>query len=363
MMPRRAFTLVEVLVAIMIFSVVSLAMITIFDAATRIFRSGQRLRAANSEAMAVLNRIDLDCGNAVGPDGGGHFYAWLAENGDCVVGWTVRRSNPATHQEPLGFVLWGLDADRLLRRELEIDRDGRPRLLNASGGLGQGLNPDNPLALLRIDAEADDLTPQSLVVSEHCYHFGVWLMDTSHAGDLHGSMPADNPDETNALARSTYWHYVVTEGDDQPTEPSGRSGPGPDTLPYYTTLSPWSDGTLPTYPSTARFTLILGGGDPQEGRLISLIDDQIKVRGLSGQTASQGSLIRIGNSLTDQEWIGIHEVNANGFLINDSWDDGPLGPNGDGRQVLRSLAPAEEHENGERVVMGRLFTLVKRLRF
>ena len=66
---RRGFTLAEVLVALMIFSIVSLAMVGSLMIGTRLFRDGEMRRATNDEAMAVLALLNQDIERAMTPRG------------------------------------------------------------------------------------------------------------------------------------------------------------------------------------------------------------------------------------------------------------------------------------------------------
>lgn len=77
MRPRCAFTLTEILVSLLIFSIVSLAMIGILITSTNIFRSGEFGRAATDEAVAALGVIDEDLRRMIPGHDNGFFYAIL----------------------------------------------------------------------------------------------------------------------------------------------------------------------------------------------------------------------------------------------------------------------------------------------
>ena len=57
-MIRRGFTLIEIMVSILIFTVVALAMMTIMLMASNIYRSGEAGRSANDEAVAVMAALE-----------------------------------------------------------------------------------------------------------------------------------------------------------------------------------------------------------------------------------------------------------------------------------------------------------------
>ena len=112
---RHGFTLIEVMVSILIFSVMSIAMIGVFSAATSIFRAGESARAATDEATAVLAMIDDDLKRMVAPQDGGFFFttvnmpipgvppapvAFVAEpGGNMVLSFKIRNPDPGAISE------------------------------------------------------------------------------------------------------------------------------------------------------------------------------------------------------------------------------------------------------------------------
>ena len=70
---RSGFTLVEILISIMIFVVVSGAMIGILLIGTDLFRRGEFSRAANDETVAVVGTIEDDLKHMVPAADGGWF--------------------------------------------------------------------------------------------------------------------------------------------------------------------------------------------------------------------------------------------------------------------------------------------------
>ncbi|MFW5829526.1 MAG: PulJ/GspJ family protein [Planctomycetota bacterium] len=358
-----AFTLTEILVAVMIFSVISAAMLAVFNASTLLFQAGQRARSAGDEAQAILSRFNGDCATAITPSGGGYFYARVDGAGDCTVGWTIRRDIGAdlhdglsSEAHPIAFVVWGTDGDgRLLRRELDVDHQGRPGLivLNAGQEEFDHMGRNSPRGALTRTG-SDVLTPAAEVMSDNCHHFGIWLVGTS----IHTSAGVD---ESLSPVEGTGW--ALTErygGGAAPAEPSGATGP--DALAYYSDLEEWSTGHVPYYPSAIHISLILGGADEsaQEGRLVDIDSSSVQVRGLRGFVAEPGGLIKVGG-----EWIGIHRAEGDRLIINQDWEDGPLGVEpdgtpGTGRGALRSRQGT--HPVGTVVRSGRLYTLTRQLR-
>ena len=101
---RQAFTLVEILIALMVFSIISVTMVGVFMQGIEIYQLGEFHRAANDEAIAVFGELDRDIGLAVNPVDDGVFYcsAMLAVDetsgtvdpnntyaGNCAVGWSI----------------------------------------------------------------------------------------------------------------------------------------------------------------------------------------------------------------------------------------------------------------------------------
>ena len=114
MYKNSAFTLAEVLVAILIFLIISTAMFSVLMSSTKLFRSGEQAKSANDESQIVCNLLEQDIARALPSISGGMFYARLNEtapnsdesNGNCSVGWVMRNPHQdSIHPERFVFVL------------------------------------------------------------------------------------------------------------------------------------------------------------------------------------------------------------------------------------------------------------------
>ena len=102
---RAGFTLVEILVSLMIFSIVSLAMLGILLASTNIFRFGEFGRASTDEAVSTLAILDEDVRHMVPGRDNGLFYSILHDpvgtgaqlslpvSGDCATAFIIYQTN------------------------------------------------------------------------------------------------------------------------------------------------------------------------------------------------------------------------------------------------------------------------------
>lgn len=372
-MRRAAFTLTEILVSLMIFMVVSGAMLTIMLLATRIYEEAEFGKAANDEAMAVLGMLDRDLARAISPSAGGHFYAAVLSipsndaaqpsttSGDCAVGWTIRNDDLAS-PDRTRFVFW-----RTFKYQ-------RPRTLSSGQTivedrfiLCRGTYEDKSAAP-RGSYDSDDLydagtgnlsLPAGMaIITDGCIHFGVWLVGTSH-------------NLADTILRSThpeperYWTRVVVRNDINAwAEPIKAE-------PYDTEMRHSDPDQTPlAYPSTIRFTIVLTGGHKNApvGRLRTALNDtddtgevDIRVQGTRGVSTLPGSIMRIGDEI-----IGYYDFRNGEIKVNSDEQHGPLNAygnsgnsNGNGRGILRSRLQA--HEVGAPVYFGRPYSLVKSL--
>ena len=94
--PRTAgFTLIEIMVSLMIFVVVSGAMVSILMMSTELFRRGEFSRSANDETIAVLGAVSDDLNHLVPETGDGWFYAGVpTTSGNTLVAFTTAGQNP-----------------------------------------------------------------------------------------------------------------------------------------------------------------------------------------------------------------------------------------------------------------------------
>ena len=79
-------TLIEIMVATMILTIISTVMLGVLFTATRIYEVGERSRAANDEAMAIIAQIERDLDRMVPPSDRGEFRAQADNNGNVTLG-------------------------------------------------------------------------------------------------------------------------------------------------------------------------------------------------------------------------------------------------------------------------------------
>ncbi|HEX3132200.1 MAG TPA: prepilin-type N-terminal cleavage/methylation domain-containing protein, partial [Planctomycetota bacterium] len=92
---RRGFTLVEIMVSLMIFVVVSGAMVGIMLMSSELFRRGEFSRSANDEVVAVLGAVSDDLNHLVPETGDGWFFAGIqSDSGNTLVAFTTAGQNP-----------------------------------------------------------------------------------------------------------------------------------------------------------------------------------------------------------------------------------------------------------------------------
>lgn len=329
--PASGFTLVEILVAILVFTMVSVAMVGILATATRVFEEGETARAANDEAMGVFALLDGDLERAIPAAQGGHCYAAVLDDGtgNCVVGWTILNPDPTERGADGGstrFVVWGVDGgDQLVRRELAAIPD--------TGALAA------PASLLA----------GGEVVTRGCLHFGAWLAGTSHDAPLGTSRYPE---------RDRAW-TTMAGVDDTGAPYAGWPAEPRDPSTFYSTNDTWTlpGGATrsPRYPLAIRFTVILAGSTRYAKRGIVVDDDgasRLRVAGIQGIPTLAGSLVRVGDEL-----VGYHAHRDGWLTINTDWSHGPLGAGGTGRGVYRST-PAT-HARGTEVRFGRQYVLAR----
>jgi len=327
-MTRRGFTLIEIMVSLMIFTIVSVAMLGIMLMASDIYRRGEAGRSANDEAVAVMAALDEDLGRIVPPVDGGWFYANLDSNsGDTTIAFKIaRRDRSLITSDGSGdraIVAWWL----------------KPQVVN---GVAQNIlcRGEAPALLLDADPATDqDLATlrqimgvdgQPAEVTSGCLHFGAYLASADGARDL-----------------SQEW---LSEMNGAQTLPN-------DTASLNTTLDPLK------FPAAIRITTVLTGGGrfAARGRLvrdISPSDTAIRIVGIPSLSTVPGSMVKISPPANpaDGEWIG-YRAYANGQLdcSGDSTADPLLG-----RGRRRSVAAAFPAQS--LVEVGQSYSLVRILR-
>ena len=120
---RRGFTLVEIMVSLMIFVVVSGAMVGIMMMSSELFRRGEFSRSANDEVVAVLGAVSDDLNHLVPETGDGWFFAGVPSvSGNTLVAFTTAGQNPD------GIGARGQNALSVVGMWVEEIADQEPRL-------------------------------------------------------------------------------------------------------------------------------------------------------------------------------------------------------------------------------------------
>lgn len=265
-MIRRGFTLLEIMVSLLIFSVVSLALIGVLSAAVKLFRAGESSRAANDETIAALAQLDDDLKRIVPAADGGFLYTKTkATNGhsagNMVLAFKIRNPDGGTIDEKgvkaRLVVVWWVGDDGTLNRRSDTAAD----------------SDANTATVSELDvAKAIYGNPQP--IANGCLYFGLDLSE-----DL-----TPRPD----LAWST--HVPLS------------------TVTYST--EPIIAGSTPDpFPAALRVTLTLTGGSRNvvHGRVIRDEGGDLRITGVGQVPIAPGSMARIGDPTnpanTDVEWI------------------------------------------------------------
>jgi len=367
---RAAFTLIEILVSILIFSVVSVAMVGILLTSTNIFRAGEYGRASTDEAVATLGVLDDDLKRMVPARDGGYFYALLHTfnpytsavpmspgqgNGNCAVAFIISQPVPDQVQandtaQAASNLVAGAGAHLLVIYYVEsVPAPASPGgyddvLYRAQGPILSDFSASAAITYATTTALVNTLIgPPGLnspapsppyprsgqymgsysisVVSRRCLHFGAWV-----SNDL------------QKRAASGSW-----------TQDSGNPAvdiPPTATAPYDTESDPADGITAQPFPSAVRFTLVLAAGRyAPRGTLVndsSLQANQLRLSGVNGLSTVPGAMIRI-----DNEWI-----------LYSGYQDGVLTVAPNGRSAQRS-STVTTHASGTAVVSGQQFSLAR----
>lgn len=118
---RSAFTLVEIMISIMIFTVVSTAMVGIMMVAANLFRAGEFSRSANDETVAVIGAIDDDLKHVVPSTGDGYVFSRVTSvSGNTLIAFTTKQ------EAPDGVTARGLKSQNLVALWVEENQDAPP---------------------------------------------------------------------------------------------------------------------------------------------------------------------------------------------------------------------------------------------
>jgi len=287
---QAGFTLIEIMVSIMIFTVVGGAMMGILLLATDLYRRGEAGRSANDEAVAVLAALDADLSRIVPPHDGGFFFStvWDADNaggpdanGNTLVAFKTaardRSTITDTGQGARTIVAWWVDRfDNLRRAELaETPTDNDP-----------ATDEDfNTLNAMFATQAIEDAWP---IVTSQCLHFGAWLSL--------GKDPRTSSLDWRSLSAQV---DVPVAGTDYHC-----GGKGTD-----------------LFPESMRLTIALTGGGrfAPTGFVVSDSGTDIRIAGLKGIPTIPGSMVRVGD-----EWVG-YSGYTNGTLLCTTYTDPLVG--------------------------------------
>ena len=314
-MIRRGFTLIEIMVSILIFTVVALAMMTIMLMASNIYRSGEAGRSANDEAVAVMAALDEDISRMIPSAGGGWFYARLdSDSGDTTIAFRITRRD-RSQIDRLG------DGDRAI-----VAWWLKPQVV---AGVTQNIlcRGEQPAQLLDDDPNTnqDLVTLQQILAGPHaevtsgCLHFGAYLASAAGARNL-----------------AQEWMTESTGGDTLPNDASAL------------------DTTGQPFPAAIRITTVLTGGGrfAARGRLvrdISPSDTTIRIVGIPTLSTAPGSMVKISppSDPSKGEWIG-YRAYTNGQLdCSGGSSPDPLVGRGLRRSVKAKFLPQSLVEIGQ----------------
>lgn len=298
MRTAAGFTLVEILVSILIFSVVSVAMVTILLTSTNIFRAGQYGRASTDEAVAAMAAIDEDLKRMVPPRDGGFVYSILHHfdpaaavarvNGNCFLAFMIATGAETTQRGRSGrklVVYWvetvapGTgDEDEVLYRAVAP--------VAADSGLAGNPRESDVVAVYYNDPHALPAGWEApTVVARRCLHFGAWI-----SSDVERRAAAD--DWTQSVAGTPIRPYTDPGGPkDYCTEAAGATPADPP-------------------PTAIRITLSLAAGRyAPRGIVIDDTSAGIRIAGLPSVPLQAGAMVRI-----EDEWIAYSDFSG-GRLI------------------------------------------------
>lgn len=316
MMRQRGFTLVEMLVSILLFSVVSLAMVTILATATNLFRLGEAGRAASDEAMATLTAFDSDLAQIVPAANGGFWFCQvympnIRPAGNMVIAFVIANPDPTS-------------------------------IISTSGSGGGSTPPNHQLTMSR----------QLVIwwVDEKARLHRVALNDkgTNRYSAVEAHVTTDHGDPATVYATGCLYLGVNVSGPDRSSEvPSGTT--------------PWCtehilNSAPEAFPDSVRVRMIFAGAtrDAPKGTVIQ--DDGlsgIRISGIKTLPGGTGALVRIGdpgNPLHTPEWIS-YSTFSKGYLR----DDPTLGR----KQLRTDEPPGGRHARNEPVVAGQTYSLTR----
>ncbi|MBA3685585.1 MAG: prepilin-type N-terminal cleavage/methylation domain-containing protein [Planctomycetes bacterium] len=352
MIRRDGFTLLEIMIAIMIFSIVTLAMVSILLLSSEIFRRGEYGRSAHDEAVAVLAAIEDDLSRVVPARDGGFIACDVSTAaGDTVLALLVDRRD-RTLVGTRGVIA---DTRGPPYPDLDQGREIVVWLANDPSGAA----PADRHQLLRATCTAPvETDPADDEFYQRAVELVTWMQTPS------GTPPPGAP-AAPAVVVSGCLHFgasLSNEADRRDLTDSGqsvRTWARTDLLPTvgvaYSTDVPVSD----PFPCGISIAVTLTGGGrhaprgtlvPLSGASISATDNRLRVAGIKGVSAVPGSWLRI-----DDEWVCYASISGDGIV--DCTPDPSLPTIG--RGARRSVGMT--HNRGTDVLFGQTYTLVRPL--
>lgn len=341
-MRRDGFTLLEVLIAILIFSIVSVAMIGVLVGAVRIFRGGESARAAHDEAIAVLSQLDEDIARMVPQGDGGFFYLRVRD---------VDVNNSTFDPDPLksmvlAFKIRNPDAQAATADAVGVTPDttsDRSRLVvtwwvDNSGWLNRVAEPatewqqDPSVRPREITKVATALSGAGTHLSANCLYFGADL-------SLDQELPAiaQKPGDAGISARPNLsWTGCLPAA----------------TNKYCTEPSASDPAVFQPFPRAIRIAVTLTGGSRNllTGTVIRDDSSGIRIAGVGQVPLGMNATARVGDATTGTvEWIQYDK--ATGGLLTF----------GAGRPESIRRTTATTHNRGEPIVFGTTYSLVRSL--
>ena len=278
-MIRRGFTLMEIMVSLLIFSVVSLALIGVLSAAVKLFRAGEAGRAASDETIATLAQLDDDLKRMVPAADNGYLFTKTKQTsghnaGNMVLAFKIRNPDGSTISDKgigarLIVVWWVDDKGRLCRKSANAADSG-------------GNHPTE-------FEVTEEIYGTEQPVANGCLYFGVDL-------------------STDAVPRTTLeW---------EPRNPAA--------IVTFST-EPLTAGAIPDpFPTAIRITTVLTGGSRNyiRGRCVRDDANGIRVTGVGQVPVGAGVMARLGDPLTENvEWTR-YSTFKGGVLACDPTDRG-----------------------------------------
>jgi prepilin-type N-terminal cleavage/methylation domain-containing protein len=288
-MKRAAFTLIEILVSLMIFSIVSVAMVGVLLGATNVYRAGESARVAHDSTATVLAQISDDLQRMVPAADGGYFFckvhpATLEEaGGSMLVSFTIVNPDTSDLQTVVAPGLLASNARQVVTYWVSNDVLHRTvAMSSASDGLA---STNLELAI------TNQYATKTTDLISGCLHFSV---------DLSVPSLADRPDLS--------WTGIL--------EPSDKT-----ILYRYTTeRDPDPKVIVKPMPEAIRVTLVLAGSTragvatARIGTVVRENADGIRFTGVKQVPLGQQAIARMRDSSNRIEWIAYD--NAKGGVLS-----------------------------------------------